>query len=67
MPITHFRPEGVIPAVLLPFKEDLSIDVPAFNNCRPRALLPCQQPAIAPQWCPLTNQHRNPIRQSIRH
>ncbi|MSQ52917.1 MAG: dihydrodipicolinate synthase family protein [Betaproteobacteria bacterium] len=32
MPVAQFRPEGVIPAVLLPFKEDLCIDAPAFKR-----------------------------------
>jgi len=32
MPASRFRPEGVIPAILLPFREDLSIDVPAFKR-----------------------------------
>jgi len=32
MPAARFRPEGVIPAVLLPFKEDLSIDAAAFMS-----------------------------------
>jgi 4-hydroxy-tetrahydrodipicolinate synthase len=32
MPIAKFRPEGVIPAVLLPFKEDLSMDVAGFKR-----------------------------------
>src|SRR6201995_1962995 len=27
----HFVPQGVIPAVLLPFHEDLSIDEPSFR------------------------------------
>lgn len=32
MPTAKFRPEGVIPAVLLPFREDLSIDVAGFKR-----------------------------------
>ncbi len=32
MPAARFHPEGVIPAVLLPFKEDLSIDAAAFSR-----------------------------------
>ena len=32
MPAPQFRPEGVIPAVLLPFNEDLSIDVAGFKR-----------------------------------
>ncbi|MFM9972372.1 MAG: dihydrodipicolinate synthase family protein [Burkholderiales bacterium] len=32
MSTTNFRPEGVIPAVLLPFKDDLSIDAVAFKR-----------------------------------
>ena len=32
MPAARFRPEGVIPAVLLPFKEDLSIDAAAYKR-----------------------------------
>ncbi len=32
MPAALFRPAGVIPAVLLPFKEDLSIDVAGFKR-----------------------------------
>ena len=29
---TNYVPEGVIPAILLPFAEDLSIDAPAFKS-----------------------------------
>ena len=32
MPAERFRPQGVIPAVLLPFKEDLAIDAAAFRR-----------------------------------
>jgi hypothetical protein len=34
---------------------------------KPSVGLLCQQPAIVLQWCLRINQHRNPIRQSIRH
>ena len=38
-----------------------------YIDLNPVAGLLCQQPAIVPQWCPLTNQHHNPIQQSIGH